>query len=48
MITFIIHYKNGQRETANSPYEEGSEQNLDAAWDWVYGMYPDANYIELY
>lgn len=46
MITFIVFHKNGHRETVVSRYEEGSEQNLDVAWDWIYDMYPDAEYIE--
>ena len=48
MISFIVFYKDGRRETVTSQYEEGSEQNLDAAWDWVYMMYPEAEYIELF
>lgn len=48
MITFIIHYKDGRRETAVSRYSEGTEQSLDAAWDWAYMMYPEAEYIELF
>ena len=47
-MTFIIHFKNGHRGTVTSRYEEGSEQNLDAAWDWIYTMYPEAEYIELF
>ena len=48
MISFIVLYKDGRRETVTSRYEEGSEQNLDAAWDRVYMMYPEAEYIELF
>lgn len=48
MIAFIVFFKDGHRETATSPYMEGSENNLDAAWDWVYMMYPEAEYIELF
>ena len=46
MITFIVFFKDGHRETIASHYEEGSEQNEDAAWDWIYMMYPEAEYIE--
>lgn len=48
MITFIVFFKDGHRETVGSPYEEGSEQNTDAAWDWVNMMYPEADYIEMF
>ena len=48
MISFIVFYKDGHRETVTSQYEEDSEQNLDAAWDWVYLMYPEAEYMELF
>lgn len=46
MITFIVFFKDGNRQLVTSRYEEGFEQNEDAAWDWVYMMYPDADYIE--
>lgn len=48
MISFIVFYKDGHRETVTSQYEEGSEQNMDAAWDWVNMMYPEADYIEMF
>ena len=48
MISFIVFYKDGRRETVISRYEEGTEQNLDAAWDWIYMMHPEAEYIELF
>lgn len=48
MISFIVFYKNGRRKTVVSPYVEGTERNTDAAWDWVYMMYPDVEYIEMF
>lgn len=48
MISFIVFFKDGNRNTVVSPYREGTEQNTDAAWDWVYMMYPDAEYIEMF
>ena len=46
MISFIVFFTDGHRESVTSPYSEGSEINNDAAWDWVYAMYPVADYIE--
>lgn len=45
-MTFIIHFKDGYRETYSNRYNEDIEQEVDAAWDDVYMTFPDADYIE--
>lgn len=45
-MTFIIHFKDGRRETYNNRYDENVEHERDAAWDDVYATFPDAEYIE--
>lgn len=45
-MTFIIHYKDGSRETYSNRYDEDDEHEVDAAWDDVYAIFPDADYIE--
>lgn len=42
-MAFIIHFKDGSRETYSNSYEDS-----DAAWDDVYMMFPEADYIELF
>lgn len=44
-MTFIIHFKDGHRETYNNRYDEDVEHERDAAWDDVYATFPDAEYI---
>lgn len=44
MVTFIIHFKDGHRISVATRYSEDDE--VDAAWDYIYGMYPEADYIE--
>lgn len=46
MITFIVFFKDGSRQTISTRYEEGNESDEDAAWDYIYSMYPNAEYIE--
>lgn len=46
MITFIVFFKDGHRETVSTRYSEDKEHEVDAAWDWIYGEYPEAEYIE--
>lgn len=43
-MTFIIHFKDGHRETYNNRYDDDPER--DAAWDNVYRTFPNADYIE--
>ena len=45
-MTFIIHHKDGTRETYSNGYDENIEHEVDAAWDDVYATFPDAEYIE--
>lgn len=45
-MTFIIHFKDGRRETYNNRYNEDDEHERDAAWDDVNMTFPDAEYIE--
>ena len=45
-MTFIVHFKDGHRETYSNHYDEDNEQELDAAWDDVNTVFPDADYIE--
>ena len=45
-MTFIIHFKDGHRETYNNRYDENDGPERDAAWDDVYAAFPDADYIE--
>ena len=47
-MTFIVFYENGSRETVSTPYNGNSEQDVDAAWDYMYMYYPEAKYIELF
>lgn len=42
-MTFIIHFKDGHRETYNNRYDEDVEHERD---DDVYATFPDAEYIE--
>lgn len=46
MITFIVFFKDGHRESVSTRYSENNEQEVDAAWDYIYMMYPEAEYIE--
>ena len=41
-MTFIIHFKDGHRETYSNHYDP----ERDAAWDDVYRTFPNADYIE--
>lgn len=43
-MTFIIHFKDGHRETYDNHYDE--EYERDAAWEDVYMTFPNAEYIE--
>lgn len=45
-MTFIIHFKDGHRETYSNRYSEDDEHERDAAWDDVYMQFPEADYIE--
>lgn len=38
-MTFIIHFKDGHRETYNNRYDEDVEHERDAAWDDVYATF---------
>ena len=42
-MTFIIHFKDGHRETYSNHYDDPER---DAAWDEVYTTFPNADYIE--
>lgn len=45
-VTFIVFHKNGSREQYSTRYDEDREDEVDAAWDEVRMMFPDAEYIE--
>lgn len=45
-MTFIVHHKDGSRETYYNRYDKDIEHERDAAWDDVYARFPDADYIE--
>ena len=45
-VTFIVFLKNGGRETFPTNYSEDNEHEVDAAWDYVRSVFPDAEYIE--
>lgn len=45
-MTFIVHYKDGSRETYSNHYDD--EMEVDAAWDDVYMTFPNADYIEAF
>ena len=47
-MTFIIHFKDGHRETYTNRYDEVDEQERDAAWDDAYETFPDTDYIEAF
>ena len=34
-MTFIVHFKDGHRETYTNRYDESDEHERDAAWDVV-------------
>lgn len=42
-IVFIIHFKNGRRKQFISSYED-----INAAYDEVYKLFPDIDYIETF
>ena len=42
-IVFIIHFKNGRRKQFISSYED-----IDAAYDEVYALFSDIDYIETF
>lgn len=46
MITFIIHHKNGLRESYSVRGDEDNERHVDTAWDIVHAEFPEADYIE--
>lgn len=45
-MTFIVHFKDGHRQSYSNRYDEDIEHERDAAWDDVYDASPDADYIE--
>ena len=45
-MTFIIHFKDGHRETYSNRHDEDVEYERDAAWDEVNAVFPEADYIE--
>lgn len=45
-MTFIIHFKDGHRETYSNSYDEDIEHEVDAAWEDVHITFPNAEYIE--
>lgn len=47
-MVFIIHFKNGRRETYENSYNEDVEHERDLAWDDVYFTFPEADYIEAF
>lgn len=47
-MTFIIHFKDGYRETYNNRYDENIEHEVDTAWDDIYSKFPNADYIEIF
>lgn len=47
-MTFIIHFKDGHRETYSNHCDENDEHERDAAWDDAYETFPDADYIEAF
>ena len=42
-MIFIIHFKDGHRETYNNRYDEDER---DLAWEDARMTFPDADYIE--
>lgn len=45
-MTFIVHFKDGTRQSYYNRYDEDIEHERDAAWDDVYSQFPEAEYIE--
>ena len=45
-MTFIVHLKNGDRETYNTRCNVEDEQGYDLAWEEVNMEFPDAEYID--
>lgn len=45
-MRFIIYNKDGSKEVYDTKNNEESEADVDAAWDEVYSLYDDAEYIE--
>lgn len=46
-MTFIIHYKDGHRETYSNRYDEDNEHQRDAAFDDARMRFPDC-YVEAF
>lgn len=46
-MTFIIHHKDGHRETYSNRYNENDEMEVDAAFDDAYMRFPNC-YIEAF
>ena len=45
-MRFIIHFKDGHRETYSNHYDENDEYERNVAWNDAYAIFPNANYIE--
>ena len=45
-MTFIIHFKDGHRQSYSNRYNESIDHKRDAAWNDVYAKFPEADYIE--
>lgn len=46
-ITFVVFLENNQRISVSTHYREDIESEVDAAWDYIYMQYPNAEYIEI-
>ena len=45
-MTFIIHFKDGHRQSYSNRYNEDIEHERDPACDDAYAAFPDADYSE--
>ena len=45
-MMFLIHFKDGHRETYMSKYDEEEEEERSLGWEDIYMTYPEADYIE--
>lgn len=46
-MMFIIYHKDGSKEVYDTKNQEESEAEVDAAYDEVYSLFSDAEYIEV-
>lgn len=46
-MTFVIYFKDGSKTTEYVDCYDSNEQDIDAAYDYLYSSYDDIEYIEM-